>query len=41
MISLDDLKICENCGNIFVRKLKNEILYRCPACDVWKRENEN
>ena len=38
MITLNDLKVCDNCGNVFARKLKNEVLNRCPACNVWKKE---
>lgn len=38
MITLDDIRICEYCGNVFARKIENQILNRCPACNVWKKE---
>lgn len=38
MITLNDLRICDNCGNAFSRKLDGEVVNRCPACDVWKKE---
>ena len=37
MITLEDLKICENCGNIFSKKILSKIVSRCPACNVWKK----
>jgi predicted Zn-ribbon and HTH transcriptional regulator len=38
MIQLTDLKICENCGNVFTKIIKGEPVNRCPACKVWKKE---
>lgn len=37
MITLNDLRMCENCGNIFAKKLGNKVTNRCPACNVWKK----
>jgi predicted nucleic acid-binding Zn-ribbon protein len=39
MITLTDLKTCENCGNIFSKKLLSKIINRCPACNVWKKQD--
>ncbi len=39
MISINDLKSCENCGNVFLRKVGDKIMSRCPACNVWKKED--
>jgi len=38
MITLNDLKTCENCGNIFSKKTLSKIVNRCPACNVWKKD---
>ncbi len=38
MTTINDLRICDNCGNVFSRILKKEIINRCPACNVWKKE---
>ena len=40
MITLNDLRICDNCGNVFSRQVENKIINRCPACHLWKKENE-
>ena len=40
MIQLTDLKICENCGNAFAKKLKSKAINRCPACKTWKMDDE-
>jgi len=39
IISINDLKSCENCGNVFLRKVGDKIMSRCPACNVWKKED--
>ena len=36
MIQLEDLKICENCGNAFARIIRGEVVNRCPACSMEK-----
>ena len=41
MIQLEDLKICENCGNAFARIIRGEVVNRCPACQVWKKESKD
>ena len=38
MTMVNDLRICENCGNAFSRKVADKIINRCPACNVWKKE---
>jgi len=38
MITINDLRSCENCGNVFLRKVAEKIMNRCPACNVWKKE---
>ncbi len=38
MLTLDDIRICENCGNLLAKKLGSKIINRCPACSVWKKE---
>jgi len=38
MITLNDLKTCENCGNIFAKKILSKTISRCPACNVWKKQ---
>lgn len=37
MITVNDLKMCENCGNIFSKIMQNKTVNRCPACNVWKK----
>jgi len=39
MITLNDLKICENCGNVFSKTIRSKIVNRCPACNVWKKQD--
>lgn len=39
MITLGDIRICDNCGNVLARKLGSKVITRCPACNVWKQEN--
>lgn len=39
MTMTNDLRICDNCGNAFARKVVDKIINRCPACNVWKKEN--
>ena len=38
MVLLTDLKVCENCGNIFSKKILSKKVNRCPACNVWKKD---
>ena len=38
MIAADDLRSCDNCGNVFLKKTENKMTNRCPACNVWKKE---
>lgn len=38
MIALNDLRSCDNCGNVFLKKTGEKITNRCPACNVWKKE---
>lgn len=38
MITLNDLKICDNCGNVFSKMVGSKVTNRCPACNVWKKE---
>lgn len=38
MIEAGNLRSCEKCGNVFIKKFKNETLNRCPACHVWNEE---
>lgn len=38
MIELNDLRSCENCSNVFLKKIGDKITNRCPACNVWKKE---
>lgn len=38
-ITVNDLKSCEKCGNIFLKKMGDKIMSRCPACNVWKKED--
>ena len=38
VITLNDLRSCENCGNVFLKKMGDKITNRCPACNVWKKE---
>lgn len=40
MITLNDLKACDNCGNIFSKKIQSKIVNRCPACNVWKKQDD-
>ncbi|MDH3277217.1 MAG: DNA repair protein RadA [Nitrosopumilus sp.] len=40
MIQLDDLKICDNCGNAFAKQLGDKAMNRCPACKTWRMENK-
>ena len=37
-IIINDLRSCDNCGNVFLRKVGDKIMNRCPACNVWKKE---
>lgn len=37
-IALNDLRSCDRCGSIFLKKLGEKITNRCPACNVWKKE---
>lgn len=39
MITLNDLRICDNCGNVFSKKLRDKVTNRCPACNVWKKSS--
>ena len=39
MIALNDLRSCENCSNVFLKKMGDKITNRCPACNVWKKED--
>ncbi len=39
MITIADLKSCEDCGNVFLKKVGGKITNRCPACNVWKKES--
>ena len=39
MIANDDLRSCENCGNVFLKKIASKLTNRCPACNVWKKES--
>ena len=41
MIQLDDLKICDNCGNTFAKILSGNAINRCPACKTWKMGSED
>lgn len=41
MVTLNDLRICDNCGNVFSKKIGSKIVNRCPACDRWKQEYGN
>jgi len=38
VITLNDLRSCDNCGNVFLKKMDDKITNRCPACNVWKKE---
>lgn len=38
MIALNDLRSCDKCGNVFLKKVGEKITNRCPACNVWKKE---
>ena len=38
LIALNDLRSCENCGNVFLKKMGDKMTNRCPACNVWKKE---
>jgi len=38
MITTDSLRSCDNCGNVFLKKMGDKMTHRCPACDVWKKE---
>ena len=38
MITLNDLRSCDNCGSVFLKKIGEKITNRCPACNVWKKE---
>ena len=38
MIAIDDLRSCENCGNVFLKKTGDKMTNRYPACNVWKKE---
>ena len=38
MIALNDLRSCENCSNVFLKKIGDKITNRCPACNVRKKE---
>jgi rubredoxin len=38
MIAVDDLRSCDNCGNVFLKKTGDKMTNRCPACNVWKKE---
>jgi len=38
MITLNDLRACDNCGNVFSRKIGTKVTNRCPACDLSKKE---
>jgi predicted nucleic acid-binding Zn ribbon protein len=38
MITVDNLRSCENCGNVFLKKIQDKMITRCPACNVWKKE---
>jgi len=40
MLTLDDLRTCKNCGNVFSKMILDKAVIRCPACNVWKKENE-
>lgn len=41
MATIDDLRICDNCGNAFSKKIQDKVVNRCPACNVWKKENND
>ncbi|MDH3618137.1 MAG: DNA repair protein RadA [Nitrosopumilus sp.] len=41
MIQLEDLKICDNCGNTFAKILSGKAINRCPACKTWKMGSED
>lgn len=41
MIQLDDLKICDTCGNTFAKTLAGKAINRCPACKTWKINSED
>ena len=38
MITLSNLRECNNCGNVFSKTLVDKKLNRCPACGVWKKD---
>jgi hypothetical protein len=38
MLTINDLRACENCGNVMLKKLGDKVTNRCPACSVWKKE---
>ena len=40
MITVDDLRSCENCGNVFLKIIADKLTNRCPACNVWKKETQ-
>jgi hypothetical protein len=37
MIAAEDLRSCDNCGNIFLKNMRDKMTNRCPACNVWKK----
>ncbi|HET6517550.1 MAG TPA: hypothetical protein VFG25_04940 [Nitrosopumilaceae archaeon] len=41
MITLNDLRVCSHCGNVFSKKVGSKITNRCPACNVWKKEKDD
>jgi len=41
MITSDSLRACNNCGNVFLKKIGENMTNRCPACNVWKKELSN
>jgi predicted Zn-ribbon and HTH transcriptional regulator len=38
LITINDLRSCENCGNIFLKKIADKLTNRCPACKVWEKQ---
>jgi len=41
MTTLEEIKICEKCGNVFSKEIRGEKINRCPACKVWTQEKQN
>jgi predicted Zn-ribbon and HTH transcriptional regulator len=40
-MNVNDLKICDNCGNVFAKTLADKAINRCPACKTWKMDDES